>query len=136
MDGFDGEAFVAGGHGGDDMGLCSLDGTFSFVAPVELVIRRDDLELNAVGGEVADHGFADDIVADVEGEERRQVGEPGGILIVEFLVFGDVVRVGGAGRHGDDMDHLEPWHYCDEDTVFLVNDACCIGVERAFEVEG
>ena len=136
MDGVDGEALVACGHGGDDVGLCSLDRSLSFVAAVELVVRGYDLEVDVMSGEVAHHGLPNNIVTDMEGEERRQVWEPGGIFLVELLVFSDVVRVGGAGRHGDDVNHLKTRHHCYEDAVLFVDNACRVGVERAFEVEG
>ena len=136
MYGVDGEAFVACGHGGDDVGLCGLDCSLSFVAAVELVVRGYDLEVDTMSGEVADHGFADDVVADMEGEKRRQVWEPGGVLLMKLFVFGDIVRVGGAGRHGDDVNHLETRHHCYEDAVLFVDNACRVGVERAFEIEG
>jgi len=120
VDGIDGEFLVAGCDGRDDVGLASLHSALSIVAPMEAVIRRYDLELDAFGREVLNHRCPDDVVADVVRKLGDHVWEPRIVLVVELGVFCDVVGVGGAGWHTDDVDHFVPRDYCKEDAVALI----------------
>ena len=85
---------------------------------------------------VGDHGFADDIIADVVGKTGGEIGEACRIFTVELIVLGDVVGVGWASGHADDVDEFESWHNSYEDAVLFVDVAGDVGVHGAAHVEG
>jgi hypothetical protein len=104
MDGILTEFGVAGADAADEVGFCGLSGSLRFVAAVEFVVWRYDLQVDVLTVEVVAQVGADDVVGHGVLWLEGFVGVFAAVFVDDVLVPFDVLSVGGISGEWDDVD--------------------------------